>query len=624
MAPSGINVVEILRCLLCCLRHPYEFFCLAISNLAQLRSWCAAVLFQHSRDTRIMANQSVWRKRLTTVAGKGLDFLWIIFIYLLSELTVWGLSQAFAPAKLEFFSSICGMALIFVIMTSLGIWSATVNEKYLEYGKPKIDFINSHLGLGFPIPLIMLNKEQILESHDIGRIIGNFVITNIASWTLVFAISLLIMTLAMCHSSRSLRQSYHRRFTGTPFSTKVHPSLKSIIQYVTGVAISDGEKSWRSSNPSPEVGSCFADTARQASVDGIRSCTTQDFSLWTWFVSAFPLLASFFCIFAVGTPVAAAFKEHRILDGSVLWFVWILTTCLHRGFHRAHCRCLPLRFKSAAVTLMNPVLMTTLLMTTYLRLKAVAYTYQPLSEILDIFSGGTPLYTLWTAAVTSKSLPSHASSWFGAGDAALSILECGIVIWGFKLYEYQGRVFSIAGLFTILISTLSAAGSVFLSVLSGRIIGLKTPEALSFSARSTTLALAKPAIEAVGGNLGANAALVVSNGILGQLVYPFALRKLGMKGDDKFVETPEHAIQDERDYSKVDPTQFTCEDSPVTIAAGIAIGINGAAMGVSYLYETRNRSAPYAALSMTVFGIMTVVFTTVEPFRSVVIGLAMR
>lgn len=140
MAPSGINIVEIFRCLVSCLRHSYESLRLIISSLSQLRLWWpSAVLFPPSRDTAIMTtDQSIWQTRLTTIAGKVLDFAWICIIYFLSELIVWGLSQAFAPADLEFFSSICGMVLIFALMTSLGTWSATVNEKYLNHVKRKV------------------------------------------------------------------------------------------------------------------------------------------------------------------------------------------------------------------------------------------------------------------------------------------------------------------------------------------------------------------------------------------------------------------------------------------------------------------------------------------------------
>lgn len=38
----------------------------------------------------------------------------------------------------------------------------------------QVDFINVHLGLGFPIPLVMLNEGDILGGRDIACIIGNF------------------------------------------------------------------------------------------------------------------------------------------------------------------------------------------------------------------------------------------------------------------------------------------------------------------------------------------------------------------------------------------------------------------------------------------------------------------
>ncbi|EPE05895.1 hypothetical protein F503_08426 [Ophiostoma piceae UAMH 11346] len=61
-------------------------------------------------------------------------------------------------------------------------------------------------------------------------------------------------------------------------------------------------------------------------------------------------------------------------------------------------------------------------------------------------------------------------------------------------------------------------------------------------------------------------------------------------------------------------------DSASTVSAGMTIGINAAAMGTAYLYEDGSRSAPYAALSMTVFGVMTVIFTSIQPLAAWVIS----
>lgn len=348
--------------------------------------------------------------------------------------------------------------------------------------------------------------------------------------------------------------------------------------------------------------------------------------VWNFFVSHFPLLASFLAIFVIGAPIAAATQEERILDGAVLWFIWALTIWSQRKFKSCGvCSSTP-KIKDALVTLMNPVLLTTLLMTAYTRGKAEAYGPHSLSRILSIFSSGTSLYALWTSLVTNTSLTYNSSAWFGAGDAALSILECGILTWGFKLYECRRQLFSVAGLLAAIVAVAVATANVFLSVLVGRTLGMRPPEALAFAARSTTLALAKPAMEAVGGNLGANAALVVSNGIFGQLCYPSLLKKLRVKeeGDDNIHNADECQETKGRFSSMRRAAQRVLAngDDPVTIAVGVTIGINAAAMGVSYLYETRSRAAPYAALAMTISGIMTVVLTTVEPFRSVVVNLA--
>ncbi|TLD17164.1 uncharacterized protein PgNI_02483 [Pyricularia grisea] len=50
-----------------------------------------------------------------------------------------------------------------------------------------------------------------------------------------------------------------------------------------------------------------------------------------------------------------------------------------------------------------------------------------------------------------------------------------------------------------------------------------------------------------------------------------------------------------------------------TVAMGVTVGVNAAAMGTSYLYEQGSRAAPYSALAMTLFGVMTVIFTSITP-----------
>ena len=400
---------------------------------------------------------------------------------------------------------------------------------------------------------------------------------------------------------------------------------------------SERGKSTHCVTPDPGVEPLQSST-RRSSIEITARSAADNSAWWNFCVANFPLLASVTGIFLIGAPVAAATGEQRVLDGCVLWFVWVSSLRVQRGFKTSKLCLFAPKLKDAIATLMNPVLFTTLLMTAYTRAKAAAISIRSLAEVLRIFSNGVPLCTLWTAYVTGEQHPNGVSRWFGAGDAALSILECGIFIWGFKLYECRHQVFSIAGLLTILVSIAAAAGNVFLPVLSGRLMGLDRAVSLAFAARSTTLALAKPAMQAIGGNPGANAALVVSNGILGQLIYPFALEKLGVKHEESDIEkkalsvSSDGNVSDGTLFGTQESNQITSQseskpenphdDGAVTIAAGITIGVNGAAMGVAYLYATKSRAAPYAALAMTVFGIMTVFFTTVEPFQGVLRDLA--
>ncbi|GKT99609.1 hypothetical protein FLAG1_01082 [Fusarium langsethiae] len=608
------NISEIIRCL-----SPSNG-----ADISRSTVHLTKTLFQSTRD---MSLSKIWKKRLNYLASNVLEFGWVVVVYLMSELIIWGLSRALASINLEFFSSIFGMILTFCCMAFAYLCFNGVDGVYQRHIKSKADFINVHLGLGFPIPLVMLNQSDILGGHDIACIIGNFVVTNLASWVMFFALSLLVMTFAARWTTQvpddfCLPQAH----TEVPPRVETSWLSDSTLDQVPQSIFGRREKA--TNQPAPDRDTAPATTVSQRSSIALKDPIDAS-RVWHVCTSNFPLLTSFMGIFIVGAPIAAAANEDRILDGCVLWFIWALTLRLQREVRASKlCADMP-KLKNAIVTLMNPVLFTTLLMTTYTRAKAGAYGFHSLSKVLEDFSSGTPLYVLWTSVVTGTPLSDDRTPWFGAGDAALSILECGILIWGFKLYECQRQLFSLAGLLTVLLATAAAVANVFVSVLAGNLIGLDPPEALSFAARSTTLALAKPAMAALGGNLGVNAALVVSNGILGQLCYPFVLDKLGVKREDSLKSEDGLSGSDGRSSRlSLKPLLKTAQqdlangDDPFTISAGIAVGINGAAMGVSYLYETKSRAAPYAALAMTVSGVITVVFTTVEPFKGAVLKLA--
>lgn len=83
-------------------------------------------------------SSTLWRKRLVVITKKSLDFLWVVIIYLASELIIWGLSRVLAPLKLAFFSSIFGMVLTFTAMTLAYLCFRDVDDIYKSYVKKKV------------------------------------------------------------------------------------------------------------------------------------------------------------------------------------------------------------------------------------------------------------------------------------------------------------------------------------------------------------------------------------------------------------------------------------------------------------------------------------------------------
>ena len=305
------------------------------------------------------------------------------------------------------------------------------------------------------------------------------------------------------------------------------------------------------------------------------------------------------------------------------------------------------------------------------------------STVASAFENGAPIHQHLPSSPgaaapgadpTGPMVPRSAksASGIGPGDVALAILYAGLVSWGLKLWQYRRRLASRAGATILCVSTLAALFNVVLGPPLARAIGLadRAPSyPLAFAARTATLALGGPALARLGGDLGLNAALVVANGILFQMGLGLGagrwlsgmVDRLGDAWDDLRARTRTRDELREKDAvvdgtprappmttttATTTPTRTTAgtgavvmtattqdEDQrpqphcdveggvtcPRTVAAGVTIGINAAAMGTAHLYEARSDAAPYAALSMTVFGVATVGFTLVPPLASWVI-----
>ena len=169
-------------------------------------------------------------------------------------------------------------------------------------------------------------------------------------------------------------------------------------------------------------------------------------------------------------------------------------------------------------------------------------------------------------------------------------------------------------------------------------------------------------VEALGGNVTINAAMVVLNGLIFQIGGDWVFGMIGFSSQDREGGTPSRSVSSGNDStreqgasgltqerygiggnmslsleegivaaelaSREDDEKEKSEDEDgdagkngaiepeKLVAAGITVGINAAAMGTAHLYERRSDAAPFAALSMTVIGVVTVIVAAMQPASS--------
>lgn len=72
------------------------------------------------------SDAGIWKLRWDTAVAEGAGYLLVAIVCLASELLIWGLSRTLAAARLEFFSTIVGMALVFALSTACWVvWKRT-------------------------------------------------------------------------------------------------------------------------------------------------------------------------------------------------------------------------------------------------------------------------------------------------------------------------------------------------------------------------------------------------------------------------------------------------------------------------------------------------------------------
>ncbi|KAG7141033.1 Plastidal glycolate/glycerate translocator 1 like protein [Verticillium longisporum] len=226
----------------------------------------------------------------------------------------------------------------------------------------------------------------------------------------------------------------------------------------------------------------------------------------------------------------------------------------------------------------HPVLVTALI--SVLTLWALAGG-GPLSKALAPYRTGATYLRLWSGDATST-LP-------GAGDMLATALDASIVSLALPMYQYR-RELRAHFLAIVLPNLVLAVASLFCYPVVCFAIGIEARRALAFASRSLTLALAIPATENLGGDVNAVAALAIFSGIAGVLIGERMLRWMRIPEDDY-------------------------------VTRGVTLGANSSAIATAVLLRTDPRAAALSSLSMSLFGTMTVLLTSIPPIAGVVRSL---
>jgi len=353
-------------------------------------------------------------------------------------------------------------------------------------------------------------------------------------------------------------------------------------------------------------------------LDEEASPTNRWTTLRDWALRNPMFLLSWLLAISVGLPLRYATHHDTFLATCLLFAVWFSTLAIQSGVkHNRHLR----PWLSTLLSgLSNPVLWTSLAMIAYIFTDG-AISGRSRTEMLDTLQTQNTLSSLILRKATGDGDARAQEDAMASGDIALSILNAGLVSWGLKLYEYRRQLLSSAGLTVFSVSSLLALGNVALGPLFAHAVRLgPASRDLAFAARSVTLALGSPVMTTLGGDAGLNATMVVVSGIIFQMGLGFGAGAWLERKTTVLVCRWRPVSARSGDLEAQRSTDHGNDgDDPQTVAAGVTIGINAAAMGTAYLYEVKSDAAPYSALSMMALGIMTVVFSSIPPLAAWVV-----
>ncbi|OTA60707.1 hypothetical protein K449DRAFT_371398 [Hypoxylon sp. EC38] len=529
----------------------------------------------------------------------GIGFIFIV----LTELLIVPVQIALDLHSINFPASILVMILFALVMIVANYIHGGTAQIYTKYLHGPADFLGRHMSFGFVASFVMLNRDHISDAVDVSKIAGAFLITTLIGYVCAYSLALGSFNIEI-------------RFRGR--RTKAND-------------LERGNKSWPSPSaawPAPPV---------ERSPDRLSQLSRISVALWKSgsftsiestergsssqlgddFIRSAPLWMCIFLIAVVGIPVC--FATHYEAPFEALCFVafWILSVQFQRSL-KASCGLLRFpRLRSTLVILANPVLVTFGLGTAYLWIKT-ACTGRSIVTVISEFRAHNNLAESIMAIKKGHDFRSQ----IGAGDLTSPILDAGIVCLGFKMFEYRKELWES---FATMLTTCSvlAVLNVFLNVLIARALRLRPADSLAFAARSVTIAIGIPTMQNLDGSTTLMSVLVIFGGIIFQMTGDWLFSLLHIN-DRNCQQKPGGCGVTEKGGEPDKASQESGGADNAVIAAGVTVGINAAAMGTAFLIERDSRATVYSALSMTVFGAITVVLTTPPSVSEIIIALASR
>ncbi|ANB15559.1 hypothetical protein AWJ20_3187 [Sugiyamaella lignohabitans] len=207
---------------------------------------------------------------------------------------------------------------------------------------------------------------------------------------------------------------------------------------------------------------------------------------------------------------------------------------------------------------------------------------------LTLFNGFPSTISVSSAGSTPASVIESTPVIPGAGDILSTLLDVSIVALAVPMYQYRS---DLKRHFVVLIasSLLASLTSFFIYPPLCYAVGISQTRSLAFIARSVTLALALPVVEAVGGSTSLVAVVTILSGIFGVL---FGNLLMG------------HRV-----------LRFRLDDY---VTRGIIMGLCSGAIGSVHLLNIDPRSSAIASLSFFLYGIILIILAVIPPIANIV------